>query len=616
MALLNFFKSEISFKNKLIITFFMVTFLPAILMQYFTYYNSTHTMTTKINELVNYNLIQTNKNLNTALSGYADILYQVFSDEDVISSVYYILHGNESESLLYASRLRTLLASYTYSKEGIRSLSFFNNNGTIVSFDRATGSSIDTLWNQLKDDSRLNLMQNLKNNQQGSIVTVTEKVGGSEDAGQFVFHIARKLTGLSNGTPEDMGYIIVSLDESVLSDAVNFTTNDTQTGKINSSNFLMDEKRNLISFSDKEKIGLNLSDIIADKQSLKNELPTHAKLLKKASIINYFPNEKTGWTIVNVTNESDLFSEMYDMQKINILAGAASIALTTFLIIYFSGFLTKSVRKIVNAMRLSQRGNFTVQIAHDSSDEFSVIVSNYNKMMITINELMEETRQAVQKQKESEIRSLEAQINPHFLYNTLDSINWMAIEKDEHEISRMLKGLAHILRYSISHSNKLVSLSEEIEWLEHYLFLQQNRFNNSFQYEIIMESGVKRARIYKLLLQPFVENVILHAFSGKKSGGLIKIHFYSGYENSLCVKLNDNGCGMDEAIVKNIMDGHYERVQSTGSGIGVRNVIDRLALYYGDKAKFFMTSTIGEGTEVSLILPSVNEIDVSKGELQ
>lgn len=124
MALLNFFKSEISFKNKLIITFFMVTFLPAILMQYFTYYNSTHTMTTKINELVNYNLIQTNKNLNTALSGYADILYQVFSDEDVISSVYYILHGNESESLLYASRLRTLLASYTYSKEGIRSLSF------------------------------------------------------------------------------------------------------------------------------------------------------------------------------------------------------------------------------------------------------------------------------------------------------------------------------------------------------------------------------------------------------------------------------------------------------------------------------------------------------------
>lgn len=131
-------------------------------------------------------------------------------------------------------------------------------------------------------------MQNLKNNQQGSIVTVTEKVGGSEDAGQFVFHIARKLTGLSNGTPEDMGYIIVSLDESVLSDAVNFTTNDTQTGKINSSNFLMDEKRNLISFSDKEKIGLNLSDIIADKQSLKNELPTHAKLLKKLRSLTIF----------------------------------------------------------------------------------------------------------------------------------------------------------------------------------------------------------------------------------------------------------------------------------------------------------------------------------------
>ncbi|UJF32131.1 cache domain-containing sensor histidine kinase [Paenibacillus hexagrammi] len=603
MSLLNFFKSEISFKNKLIITFVLVTFLPAIIMQYITYWNSTQVMTAKINDMVHNNLIQTNKNLDTSLSAYSDILYQVFSDDAVIDSIHHMLHGSDPESLLYASRLRSLLASYTYSKEGIRSLSFFNMDGSYIAFDRVTGSSIDTLWNNMKPDSQQNLLQALKGNQQGSVITATEQVMDGSNDGQYVFHIARKMTGLSDGNLEDLGYIVITIDEAVLSQAVNFSAPERGSKQLSSTNFLMDAQHTILSFHDKQNIGKSLSDLM-DRQAadLPEMLPLQAVVLKQPSIINYYQNEKTGWTIVNVTNESDLFSEMYTMQKINVITGAVMVIVTTVLIIYFSGLLTKSIRKIVNAMKLAQRGHLNAQIKNDSRDEFSIIISSYNKMMVTINELLEETRVAVQKQKESEIRSLEAQINPHFLYNTLDSINWMAIEKDEHEISRMLKGLAHILRYSISQSNKLVLLTEEIEWLEQYLFLQHNRFNGAFEYVIEMEEGMSRVKLHKLLLQPFIENAILHAFLGKKSGGLLKIRFFFQDSSNICIHIEDNGWGMEEEVVKDLLEGKNRSMKS--SGIGVKNVIDRLNLYYGNKAKLSFHSQVGVGTVVSLLLPN------------
>ncbi|WP_171652575.1 cache domain-containing sensor histidine kinase [Paenibacillus foliorum] len=559
-------------------------------------------MKTKINELVNYNLIQTNKNLNASLSEYDDTLYQLIVDTDFAKSTDKLLHGSDFDKLIHSDVVQKVFSGYSNSKEGIQGITFFDNNGVVlVSYDKKTGSS----WNQNRDAAPYLLK--LKNLQQGPLITVTEKVKADDIKEHNVFHIARKVFGISSGQLEIMGYLIMDLDESILSKASSISLMDNQADRITSINFLIDGTRNIVTFPEKEKIGTSFLNLLNTKNSSLENLPQQAVVMGQSSIINYYPNEQTGWTIVNVTSEEKMFSEIYSMQKINIWMAIIVFSFSILLIIYFSGLLTQSIRKIVNAMRIAEQGNLKVKLEDNASDEISIIASSYNKMMTTINELMEETKIAVQKQKESEIRSLEAQINPHFLYNTLDSINWMAIDKEEHDISRMLKGLALILRYSVSYSNQMVLLAQELEWLEQYLFLQKNRFNDSFQYYIHIDPELKKAKIYKLLLQPFVENTIIHGFAGMKAGAELHIHFYILDESFLCIEIEDNGCGMEETVVKGMMESTTKDTSGTSFGIGIRNVMERLYLYYGDQANCTIESTRGQGTKVSIIVPLLKE---------
>ncbi|WP_259619641.1 cache domain-containing sensor histidine kinase [Paenibacillus doosanensis] len=595
---------KLTYKNKLIIIFVLVAFLPSFLMQYVTYMNSTQAMKAKINEQVNYNLIQTNKSLDAVLTEYEDTLYQLIINDDVVKSTPKLLHGSDFDQLVASDVLQQIFAGYSNSKKGIRRITYFDNNGNVlVSYDKTTGSS----WSQERDGTPFLLIMKLNDMRQNPLITVTEKAKTDGGEAYYIFHIARKLFGISSGQLERMGYIVMDLDESVLSEACTVSLPNAPTSGISSANFLMDASGNLISFPEKEKIGASFFSLLDAEHSDVSPLPEQAAVMGQPSIMNYYPNEKTGWTIVNVTSEAKMFSEMYAMQKITIWTGLAMLSVSILLIVYFSGLLTKSIRTIVSAMQQTEHGNLNVKLDDTSGDEMSIIASSYNKMMATINELMERTKQAVQKQKESDIRSLEAQINPHFLYNTLDSINWMAIEKEEHEISRMLKGLALILRYSVSSSNQMVPLARELEWLEQYLFLQKTRFSDSFQYYVHMQPGLQQAPMYKLLLQPFVENSILHGFAGRKSGSELHIRFWTEDESSLCVEIEDNGCGMDEAVVRSILLAEARDAAEASSGIGIRNVIERLQLYYGERAHCRIESVRGRGTRVNLIMPLCRE---------
>lgn len=597
-----FLKLELNYKNKLIITFVLVAFLPSIFMQYMTYMNSTRAMNAKINELVTSNLIQTNKNLDSVLSQYEDVLYQLIMSEDVIQSTKKLLHGYDFDQLTYSDALIRIFSGYSNSKPGIRGFTYFDNNGTILaSYDKLTGSS---LWGEEMNNIPYLLIMKLNNIVQGPLITSTEKVNADTSDEQYVFHIARRLYGISSDRLEKMGYMVMTLEESVLANACSISLIDSNVQGMSSANILIDHAQNIVSSPSERRIGSTFSSILGVKDLSMDHLPEKGMVLGQSSMMNYYPNEKTGWTIVSMINEQQMFGEMYAMQKINVWIGFVMFLVTIFLIVYFSGILTKSIHRIVNAMKLTERGNLNVKIEDNTGDEISIIASSYNNMMTTINELMEQTKLAVQKQKESEIRSLEAQINPHFLYNTLDSINWMAIEKEEHDMSRMIKGLAHILRYSISHSNKMVCLAQELEWLEHYLALQRNRFNDSFQYFIHSDPSVKEVKLYKLLLQPFVENTIIHGFAGKKTGAELHIRFRLDDESCLSIEIEDNGCGMAESTVRTMLDGGDRESVAIGSGIGIRNVIERLQLYYGDQAQCLIESTIGRGTKVTLMLPN------------
>lgn len=601
-------KWRFSYRNKLILAM-LVSLLPVLIVQMVSYYVSSDAMKRKTDVLVEANLVQTSKNLDTSLQAYEDLLYQIITNDDVIQLLGEINHPTENVELS-KRKLINMLASYSYAKGGIRSVAIFASNGTLISYDRQTGSPYDNLWTQVPNVTELPLYKNAVANNTGSIMTIPEKMYSINSSEQYGFHLARKLTDYNEISLDSMGVAVITVYESVMAKAINVAEPGGESaGQIDNRNFLADGQGTIISSPDKGNIGKRVSEV-----------------LTRSTISNTYVNPNSGWTIYNLIDQKKLFREMYAMRRLTLTVGIAALLAAAVLIFYFSSRLSNSIRRVVKAMRNASLGTLTAHVDESARDEISTIAFNFNKMMNTINELMREVKETGEKRREAEIHALEAQINPHFLYNSLDSINWLAIEKEEHQISQMLKGLAQILRYSIKDSNKRVAVQEELQWMDRYIFLQQHRFRSSFSCTVERDDRALDCLIPKLILQPFIENAIIHGFAGVKQGGELRIGIrllegpaesgrsaasqgISSTDQRLEWVIRDNGCGMDEATLTDIIKENPDNL----SGIGIRNVLDRLRMYYGDEASCTIESHEGAGTEVRMIMPAIWRGDEKQG---
>lgn len=560
----------------------LVSLLPVVLVQIISYYVSSSAMKDKIDVLVRANLLQTSKSMDTSIQAYDDIINQIITNDEVIQLVNAV-NSAKSNIELSKRRLINILASYSYAKEGIRSVSIFTAGGVNVSYDRQTGSPYDNLWVQADDVRTLTIYKQAIAAPK-TLIYEPVKIDNINNKEQYGFHMAHKLIDYNNLSLSGVGVVVITVYESVLAQAINLTElSSSSPNDIDNRNYLVNKQGVIVSSPDKSAIGSTISSVSSH-----------------STIRNEFLNSKSGLIINNLIDENELFNEMYAMRRLSILIGLLAVLVTIILIYYFSGRLSSSIRNILRGMKVAQQGILNVQIDNEQSkDEISHIAFGFNKLMQRINELMVETKKAVDKQKEAEIRALEAQINPHFLYNTLDSINWMAIEKEEHQISAMLKGLAQILRYSIKDSNKRVTVREELQWMDRYIYLQQYRFRSSFRCEIQCSDEALSFPIPKLLLQPIIENAIIHGFEGRKEGGLLQLTISIAEDQSLVIVVKDNGVGMDEECLN--------AIHSAPQGVGMQNVRERLEIYYGNQSMFHVESVKGVGTVVVIQLPYRSE---------
>ena len=183
-------------------------------------------------------------------------------------------------------------------------------------------------------------------------------------------------------------------------------------------------------------------------------------------------------------------------------------------------------------------------IREEGNNEFARISRHFNRMMQRLRHSREQEKEAMIREKNAEIKSLEAQINPHFLYNTLDTINWMALDREEYTISKMLTSLASILRYSIHRSNTIVEIEEELEYLKKYIYLQQQRFDYSFLCTVEADENVRGCMIHKMLIQPFLENTLVHGFPGNSQMDEVNVRFQKDSQDRIRIEIRDNGKGM------------------------------------------------------------------------
>ncbi|CAN7668011.1 sensor histidine kinase [Paenibacillus sp. LjRoot153] len=267
---------------------------------------------------------------------------------------------------------------------------------------------------------------------------------------------------------------------------------------------------------------------------------------------------------------------------------------------FVAGSATKRIRNLIVHIRKVRNGDFGVAPLPVSEDEIGELAHNFNKMVQNVSELMDETYKLGREVKNKELKALQAQINPHFLYNTLDLINIMAIESGAKDISTVVDELAVFYKLSLSNGKEMVTLKNEVMHVEAYVHIQNMRFGNKIMFVIDVPVDLYELEVPKIILQPLVENAILHGILEKDSEqGKITIRAERS-DNEIVIIVEDDGVGLTEEQIKKIMVGQLSK--RTG-GFGVRNIIERIQLTYGNKYGLHYESEVGRGTMAILRLP-------------
>lgn len=588
------------FKNlklwkKILLAFIISSIIPLAVVQGIMLYINSQNMKEKMNELMTGQLRQTAERVELTLDIYTNVVYQMYMDGELVESVKRLLNSENPEKEAAKREIYDKIQQYGTSAEGIHCISLITCRGQDVTYDFVNASAVENIWNQYEDMTEIPPYKNAET-ENGMAITSTSRVseGGKE---YRVFHISKKIYDYQNLGSQAIAVAVMSVDEQVLSD---ICTAGMEAGEQEYSlNFITDKERNVLSYPDAFYSGIPMNP----KYDAEEFVQATGKLKNRNLSVNKYEDSNLGWVFYNVYDTDYAFRDLLNSQAFLLCIGLLITIAAVAIIFYTIRLIERSIREIMRGIRQVQSWNLNVRVETDSRDELGEIAENFNTMTERVQSLINEVETAGQKKKEAEIRALEAQINPHFLYNTLDSINWLAIDRGEYEISRMLRDLGVILRYSINKSNQMTALWQVADWLNKYVGLQQVRFNNSFSFEFHMDERGKNIKIHKLLLQPFVENCIVHGFKGIEQGGILRIDIsLSDDQKMLCIIIEDNGNGMPADKVQDF-NRQNEEVKDDGRSIGLINAFSRMKMYYGKEASWNVSSILGVGTVITLKIP-------------
>ena len=316
-------------------------------------------------------------------------------------------------------------------------------------------------------------------------------------------------------------------------------------------------------------------------------------------------SEKTGWTVVDCVRVEELLRRSNEAQSIYVLVAIGLMAVALFFSRFVAKSITLPIQRLCDSMERVQEGDFSVSdIVVDSENEIGSLTKSFNVMTQRIHELMAQNIREQEAKRKSELKALQSQINPHFLYNTLDSIIWMAEGKKNEEVVLMTASLARLLRQSISNEDELVSIGQEIEYARGYLTIQKMRYKDKREFWIEVEPSILNIRLIKLVLQPVIENAIYHGLKYKESRGLLLVKGFMKNGNAV-LQVIDDGVGMDQETLDHIYERH--KVDYHSNGVGIYNVQKRLQLYYGNEYGIVYESKPGEGTTATITIPGQQE---------
>lgn len=410
---------------------------------------------------------------------------------------------------------------------------------------------------------------------------------------RYVFSLYRQINDINNLTKR-LGILRIDVDENAINHLYhNIRLGDT--GYI----FIANKDGLIISHSQKKKISQNLknnryfSPIFKGKEGYYRE-----KINGREMLITYYASRTENLLYVGIVPFKELVKKSRFLGWMSfwvILFGTIIAILISYLI---ASKVTLPIKQLTALMKKVEKGNLDVVIDINRRDEIGSLAGSFNQMTHQLKYLIEEVYHNKIMRKEAELKALQNQINPHFLYNTLDTIYWTARQEQAPQTEKLVQALAKLFRLGLNRGNELTTIEKEIEHLESYLIIQKNRYDVEPQINLKIDPAIKPYVTIKLILQPLVENALYHGIDELDRPGQISI---SGWENpeTIVFEIRDNGIGMTEQKIEEI----FSKDTGEKKGYGIKNVDERIKLYFGEKYGLTILSAVGVGTTVRVTIP-------------
>lgn len=402
--------------------------------------------------------------------------------------------------------------------------------------------------------------------------------------------VAKAILDLTTMKP--IGYINLVYENSYFSDIVE--DNSTQ---YSGASYIVDEDRVIVGTNNESYLGKRFP---IDLEVLKHSTHSRYDMMSKTQAYYFVGTEMpNGWTLVQTVSVKEFNRELNRLIFIAVGIVLVVLCISLGFVWYVTSRIAKPVRELTESMKAFGKDNKYPRVNVISDDEIGMIGTEYNKMAENIETLIEKVYKMELIQKQAELEFLQMQINPHFLYNTLNTISWMAIEKGNTEVSEMAISLAELLRATIK-KESFISLKEEISTVKDYLFIQGERFGDKIYAEYDIEEEAYDCQVPNFIMQPLIENAIIHGLEPKIGKGSIKIEIRK-VNGNLTFSIQDDGVGMSKEEIEEL----YKecRENNTKQSIGLKNVYKRLLLCYGEESVFQIKSEKNKGTKIMFSIP-------------
>jgi two-component system, sensor histidine kinase YesM len=580
---------SLPYRVKLILVFSFLILLTATILGSITYYQFAKSSQNKTEEYQIQLADQINQHLNRYLKEMQIISLSPFYDQevlDILKSHQTPSNGTSFPPAAERVPMWRYISSLIHMRNEIRGIHIMANDGTIF-------SNLDSNTVMLKVfETDNDWIKEIKQADGEWVLLPLHKPNYYLNKDTSVFSVARLIRDPSGNEP--LGIIKIDLKQELINEIVS-------NSNIKSNIFILDKDNHFIYPNKEDK--LIESSFLSEIENIKVNNYTNIPIDGTEYMMVYHQSSYSGVKTIMLTPRSSVFSEVNHLRKVIILVVIAGILVSFLLGFLLSKPLVGSIHTLRKAMGKVEKGNFAQRVTIHSNDEIGELGQGFNLMINEIDRLVSEVYKTSLREKEAEIRALQSQMNPHFLYNTLESINMLAITKGNLEVSDMVSSLGKLLRYTIDNSSKIITLDEELAFIRSYVAIQKVRIGENLQFCEEIDQSLNQVLLPKLVLQPFVENAIVHGIVQQGGHIFIKACEEKGI---LKITISDNGKGISELELiklKRLIENQQQISSEKHNGIALSNVHERLQLLYGKPFGITVDGREQKGFSVTLTIP-------------